>query len=76
MSQADRTTNLATAGWARPINSRKWHWFAAGSHIAICGRWMYFGERPEPAGDDHPDNCTACRQIKTRQAQTKARPPS
>lgn len=55
---------FSVAGWARPINSKKWHWFDAKSEISACGRWMYFGERPEPEGDDHPDNCAACRRKK------------
>lgn len=54
------------AGWARPIDSRKWHFFRAEDTRSICGRWMYFGERPEPGGDDHPENCTACRKAKAK----------
>jgi len=67
--------DFAVAGWARPINSSKWHWFDANSEVSICGRWLFFGARPEPEGDHHPDNCAGCRSRKTRrQEKTKGAP--
>ena len=58
------TRNDRIAGWARPINSRKWHWFASGSARSVCGRWLFFGKRRDPAADHHPENCAACRRKK------------
>lgn len=46
-------------GWAWPLNSRKAHWFAAGSATSICGRWMFFGRR-EDTKHNSPDNCREC----------------
>lgn len=48
------------AGWARPAQSRKWHYFPAHELRAICGNWLFGGER-EDGYDDHADNCAACR---------------
>ncbi|HIB9845944.1 TPA: hypothetical protein ACWZIO_003183 [Escherichia coli] len=49
-----------TAGWARPANSRKYHYFARDEVTSICRRWMYSGER-EPDSFESPDDCVVCR---------------
>ena len=51
-------------GWARPMISRKWHWFEAGKTISICGRYGYLADDREQGEDDSPDNCAACRKQK------------
>ena len=49
------------AGWARPINASKHHYFAEDEATSICGRWMYFGHDREPDTFESPDDCVACR---------------
>lgn len=47
------------SGWAKPANSRKWHYFVGG--MALCGRWMYSGEVDETSiPSSGPDDCAAC----------------
>lgn len=48
------------AGWSRPAQSRKWHYFPAHELHAVCGKWMFAGYR-EDEYDDHSENCAACR---------------
>ncbi len=49
------------AGWARPLNSRKHHFFKEDEVTSICGRWMMFGDGREPDTFESPDDCAACR---------------
>ncbi|EDZ8927967.1 hypothetical protein FWN46_08010 [Salmonella enterica] len=49
------------AGWARPINASKHHYFTEGATTSICGRWMYFGHNREPDTFESPDDCATCR---------------
>lgn len=29
-------------GWAKPYNSKKWHYFKRG--VSLCRQWIYVGE--------------------------------
>lgn len=55
--------NALPAGWAKPANSRKYHYFPASETMALCHRWMFAGEYREDEYDEHPENCTACRKL-------------
>ncbi|HEY2452849.1 MAG TPA: hypothetical protein VGI71_09550 [Scandinavium sp.] len=55
------TNNKRAAGWARPVNANKHHYFKAGELTSICGRWMLFSDNREPDTFESPDDCTACR---------------
>lgn len=54
-------------GWGFPLNSRKAHYFKAGSATSICRKWLYFGDRQD---DKHasPDNCVECKRRREREA--------
>lgn len=49
------------AGWSRPLNSKKHHYFEEGSSESICGKWLFFGGSREPDTFESPDDCAACR---------------
>ncbi|MFH2431889.1 hypothetical protein [Citrobacter freundii] len=49
------------AGWARPLNANKHHFFAENEATSVCGRWMYFGHDREPDTFESPDDCVVCR---------------
>lgn len=57
--------NLATAGWAQPVNARKEHYFPANASMSLCGNWGFFlGARvASPPAD--VDACRACRAVAT-----------
>ena len=49
-------------GWTWVQGSKKWHYFR-GKH-SLCGKWMIWihpEEGYEVGGDDHSNNCAACR---------------
>jgi hypothetical protein len=48
-----------TEGWARPLNSRKHHYFR--KRQSVCGKWMLFNDNLEPDTFASPDDCVACR---------------
>jgi hypothetical protein len=54
-----RAGKLTAGGWGWPLNSRKAHYFGAGSITSLCNGWMYTGPR-EPAEYKSPDDCAAC----------------
>lgn len=47
-------------GWARPLNSRSWHFFGADS-IALCGKWLFMGELLPDNGEPSGEDCKSCR---------------
>ncbi|EBR3877723.1 hypothetical protein T062_18840 [Salmonella enterica subsp. arizonae] len=49
------------AGWVRPVNASKHHFFTENETTSICGRWMHFGHNREPDTFESPDDCVACR---------------
>lgn len=51
---------MRDAGWARPTNSRKWHFFI--KDMSVCGRWLLLVEvSPDTEGDHSSvDDCVAC----------------
>lgn len=46
-------------GWARPINSRKHHYFR--DRQSVCGKWMFLSNDLEADEFASPDDCTSCR---------------
>lgn len=48
------------AGWGFPLNSRKAHYFEAGSIISVCNGMMYSGKREE-GNNNSVDNCAKCK---------------
>lgn len=58
------------AGWARPLASRKHHYFEEDTTISICGRWMLARPEREPDDFESADDCKACR----RKIEAKKRP--
>lgn len=49
------------AGWARPINANKHHFFLEDEVTSICGRWMYFATDLEPDTFESSEDCASCR---------------
>ncbi|KNC93629.1 hypothetical protein [Trabulsiella odontotermitis] len=49
------------AGWARPVNASKHHYFKEDEVTSICGRWMLFSDIREPDTFESPDDCKECR---------------
>lgn len=49
------------AGWARPINANKHHYFKENEMTSICGKWMLFSDNREPDTFESADDCAACR---------------
>lgn len=50
------------AGWAFVGIARKAHYFPAGEHRSLCGRYgMWTDEGRDDDNHDSPDNCVACR---------------
>jgi hypothetical protein len=52
-------------GWAWPENSRKAHYFEAGSITSLCHRWIFGGDR-ENDRHDSQDNCAECKRLYKR----------
>ena len=48
-------------GWAKPSNSRKWHYFDGAR--ALCNRWLYFGDilETDQSASPNSNDCAACR---------------
>lgn len=46
-------------GWARPANSRKYHYFVGA--MALCHRWAFLAPDLDDTNDDHAENCAACK---------------
>ncbi|HEY3591901.1 MAG TPA: hypothetical protein VGL07_17810 [Buttiauxella sp.] len=61
------TNSNLTAGWARPLNSRKHHFFKEGEAVSICGKWMLVNPVREPDTFESPDDCLACRRKLTKE---------
>lgn len=60
---------LVSRGWARPLNSKKFHFFENGT--SLCRKWMYW--MPDLDAEDgfgNPENCAACE--RKRRAQVEA----
>lgn len=58
------------AGWAKPANATKWHYFPVSSIMSLCFRWMAgeLGGRDD-TNDGHKDNCVICqRKVKELRA--------
>lgn len=53
-------------GWARPLNSKKHHFFRDGA--SVCGKWMLFSKDLEPDTFKSPDDCAACRKKLEKEA--------
>lgn len=53
--------NNRKAGWSRPINCNKHHFFGEDEITSICGKWMYFGHDRETDTFESPDDCADCR---------------
>ena len=47
-------------GWARPLNSRKYHYFKEGR--SLCGNWLFLSKdlSPDDPANDSKDDCKAC----------------
>lgn len=56
------------AGWARPLNSRRHHFFKAGEITSICGKWMLYSDNREPDTFESPDDCASCRKKINKEA--------
>lgn len=54
-------TEQEPAGWGFPANSRKAHYFEAGTSFSICGSYGFYFGRREPDDAPSPDDCKACR---------------
>jgi len=48
-----------TEGWAKPLNTRKFHYFV--DKRSLCDRYMYFGDLEADTGKESPDDCKSCR---------------
>ncbi len=60
------------AGWGWPVNSRRCHYFEQG--IALCGRWMFFGDSVENQSKSKSvDDCVACRRKLDSRTAVKAK---
>lgn len=59
-------------GWARPCQSRRYHYFLADEMRSICGAWTHGGIRRDE-DDDHYDNCPHCRKAVARLRASAAR---
>jgi len=53
------------AGWAFPPQSRKAHYFPAGSGESLCRKIGFAFDLPREEGNDgSPDNCAKCKRLK------------
>lgn len=59
-------TKIIRKGWALPLASRKYHYFNDDDSVSICGNWWFMADAEafEDSGDDHKDNCAACKKKK------------
>lgn len=51
------------AGWHRPQNSQKWHYYTNGK--SLCGKWVLFGgiiRKSNQGFKTSGDDCSRCRQ--------------
>lgn len=59
------------AGWGKPANSRKWHYFEDAR--SICTRWLFTGALEPDTGEPNPDDCAGCRRaLERKKAKEKA----
>lgn len=54
-----KATDQDRSGWAKPLISKKFHYFPASDFRSLCNTVGYWGER-EGGDNDHPENCKAC----------------
>lgn len=48
-------------GWAKPSNSRKWHYFVEAR--SLCRNWLYLGDilETDQAAGPTSNDCATCR---------------
>jgi len=58
---SDWTDTAGWGGWGFPTNSRKAHYFEAGSTFSLCGRYGFYRGPREPDNGESVDDCKECR---------------
>ena len=51
-------SQLKTEGWARPSNSKKWHYFRGMQ--SLCRKWGLMIHQAYEDDIESPDNCAEC----------------
>ena len=57
-------------GWPSDHSTSKAHYFV--DRLALCRRWLYFGELFE-GGDDKPTRCPQCRKFLAKRREQAAK---